>query len=373
MPNYSDNSYPPIGPELHYRRGDGALITLRIEPDPDCKPPPIAPPAPALLNLFEDALPPAATTQHVHCRVPVPAALAKAIGLPRVHAKAALEGTRKPMVAPQPKTAGAAPTGNAIDHPSVGGKFTIFVLLYGPPEYHNLHVRCINAILATVPKERRDLRIGSNALCQASVNYVNQLKDSGEITKHYCHQGNDYKYPVMREMFHDPMYPILTKWVLWFDDDSIADRDPNWLTVLSQTIVQCHTSENAHMVGAKFVWTMTDAQRRLIRQRPWYRNRPFRQQNGQPSPSGNKIIFCVGGFWALTKQAIDVCDIPDVSPELGLTHNGGDWIIGEQLYQGGFNAKTFNAHKQFVFTSSVPRRGVTMPVPGGTAPRLRQL
>ena len=224
-----------------------------------------------------------------------------------------------------------------------------------------------------MPKERRDLRIGSNELCTDSLAFVTGLVASGDVTKHYRHLTNDYKYPVMREMFHDRSLPIDTKWVLWFDDDSIADRDPNWLTVLSQSIVQHHRKENAHMFGAKFVWTMTNTQQRLIRDRPWYRKRPFRQQSGQPSPSGNKIVFCVGGFWALTKEAIDRCDIPDVSTELGLTHNGGDWIIGEQLYQGGFNAKAFNASKQFIFTSSVPRRGATMPVPGGVTPRLRQV
>jgi hypothetical protein len=54
------------------------------------------------------------------------------------------------------------------------------------------------------------------------------------------------------------------------------------------------------------------------------------------------------------------CNIPD--PEIG--HNGGDVCIGEQLYQGGYQAKSWNAKKQFVNTSSVKRRGETKPMPG---------
>lgn len=345
---------------------------LDLFADPPPKPRPPLPPSTSVATRGPDG------SHHVKCSVPIPPELAQAMGAARVRTSAKMEGTNKPLVAPAPTAQGTVPLTacrmtNVYDHSAVGGRFTICVLLYGGKEYHDMHKRCLTAIISTVPRDRMDLRIGSNALCPESVAFVEDLVQQGICTKHYRHVQNDLKYPVMREMFHDPARPILTKWVLWFDDDSIADRNPQWLNILAQAIVQHHKADNAHMFGAKFVWTMSNEVRELIRARPWYTGRPFRQQNGQPSPSGNKIIFCTGGFFAITKDAITRCDIPDVSTELGLTHNGGDWIIGEQLYQGGFDTKAFNAQKQFVFTSSVPRRGVTTPVPGETGPRLRKL
>ena len=77
--------------------------------------------------------------------------------------------------------------------------------------------------------------------------------------------------------------------------------------------------------------------------------------NGKPSPNGDKVIFVAGGFWALSTEAMRASNIPD--PELG--HNGGDVLIGEQLYQNGFDLKAWNGQKQFIHTSSVPRRGLS--------------
>lgn len=257
-----------------------------------------------------------------------------------------------------------------FDHEDIGGGFTAFILFYGPDRYFDLHRRCLESFLATVPRDRIDLRVGSNELNAKSLAMIQGYVDQGVITKHYRHPGNDYKYPVMREMFHDQQHPIRTKWVLWFDDDSICDQTPAWLNVLVQKIIEHHRRDNAHMFGAPFVWTLQAGQKEWYESRPWHRSRPWRLHNGKPSPSGNKIIFCTGGFWALTHQAIVKCDIPDP----GIAHNHGDVIIGEQLYQNGFRMKSFNARKQFVLTSSVKRRGVTTPVPGThNTPRLVQV
>lgn len=245
-----------------------------------------------------------------------------------------------------------------LDHPAVGGKVTIFVLFYGGEEFHQLHRRCIGSILATTPAHRVDIRVGSNALNAQSVAMLDEFVKQGRITKHYKHVNNDYKYPVMREMFYDPACPITTKWVLWFDDDSICDVEPFWLNILG-THIQRHHHENCHMIGAKYIWSTNARQRAVLAARPWYKGRAWRNDKGQPSPNGTKIIFATGGFWALTHEAMVQADIPDI--ETGLTHTGGDWQIGEQLYQAGYEIRQFNGSKQFVRTSSVPRRGVTMP------------
>jgi hypothetical protein len=247
-----------------------------------------------------------------------------------------------------------------FDHPDVGGKFTVCALFYGPDRFFDLHQRCLNSIISTVPRNRLDLRVGSNELNKKSLAMIRGYVKQGIITKHYEHRENVWKYPVMREMFHDPSCPIDTKWVLWFDDDSICDKTPAWSNILAQAIIQHHRANNAHMFGAPYVWNLKAGQKEWLESRPWYRGKAWRLHNGKPAPNGNKIVFCTGGFWAITNEAIKNCNIPDV----GIGHNGGDVTIGEQLYQGGYGMKAFNGKKQFVHTSSVPRRGVTMPMPG---------
>lgn len=292
-----------------------------------------------------------------------PATPAPAVGLPiSRNPVARMEGRgRVPTAAAvQPGPVPTLPEKQIFDHPDVGGKFTICVLFYGPDKYYDMHRRCLEAIVHTVPRERMELRVGSNELNQRSLAMLRDYTDRGIIAKHYRHDTNALKYPVMREMFYDKAYPITTKWVIWFDDDSIADRTPQWLAFLGQQIIQSHRHENAHMFGAKYVWSLQPGQKEWFESRPWHRKRPWRTSNGKPAPNGNRILFATGGWWALTYEAIVACDIPDPA----LNHNCGDVTIGEQLYQGGFNLKMFNGKKQVVHTSSVGRRGVTTPAPG---------
>jgi len=246
-----------------------------------------------------------------------------------------------------------------FDHADVGGRFTACVVMYGPEAYFNMHRQCLSTLIATMPKGRLDLRVASNELNQKSVDMIEEYVAQGLVTKHYQHPTNDFKYPLMREMFFDTSCPITTKWVLWFDDDSMCDVEPSWAFVLAQHIVQHYRNGNNHMFGAKHTWTTNQKTRDIFRSRPWYKGKPWRSRNGKPSPNGNKIVFATGGFWAITHESIVKADIPDLGT--GLTHTGGDWQIGEQLYQAGFNVKQFNGKKQFIRSSSVDRRGITMP------------
>jgi ADP-heptose:LPS heptosyltransferase len=254
---------------------------------------------------------------------------------------------------------------NNLDHPDVGSRFTIFILFYGGDEYADMHRQCLDSILATVPVHRRDLRVGSNALGPKTLALLEEHVRSGTITKHYRHESNDYKYPVMREMFHDPACPITTKWVIWFDDDSIANKNPEWLSILAQTIVNTHKRRNVHMYGKRCIGSISPEQQALFKTRPWYKGRQFRGASGRPAPNGNKVIFVAGFFWAATTEAITKAGIPDLGT--GLQNNGGDWQIGEQLYQAGFDLANFNSSKEYVNGSSAKRRGVTTTWPGAQA------
>lgn len=237
-----------------------------------------------------------------------------------------------------------------FDNPVIGGKFTVCVLFYGPKTYHDLHMRCLNSIITTCPPGRIDLRAASNALCDETVAVLERLAAQKIITKYYKHEKNDLKYPVMREMFHDPDCPITTNYTLWFDDDSIADRNTQWLKVLAGTIVQ---NPDAGLIGADMILQLSQQQMQHYKTRPWYKGKKFRLRNGQPADNGYYAVFVAGGFFAIKTEAIRVAEVPDDT----LTHNGGDYTIGEQLYQNGYGIKGWNRQKQFIHTSSVPRRG----------------
>lgn len=404
MNYYIDHSLPPIAP-ANQRAVENVPQVPPVPPELPEKPP-TATVAPAkkagLLGLFDDRTQAVAAIQQqvAQAASKAPGCKAKAsppvakmakrasarLTLPMNHPlaqalqdgsvkigmnpAAKLEGRQQQAGAkPQPPAAIAPgmphpsliPTDPGVfDHEDIGGKFTAFILFYGQEQHFDLHQQCLESLLRTTPRDRIDLRVGSNALNKKSVDMIERYVKQGVITKHYQHPVNAYKYPVMREMFWDTALPIQTKWVLWFDDDTLCTRTPAWLSILAQQIIQFHRRENAHMFGAPFVWTLQAGQKEWFESRPWYKGKPWRLHNGEPSPNGNKIPFATGGFWALTHEAIVKCDIPDT--EIG--HNGGDVCIGEQLYQGGFRMKSWNAKKQFILTSSVSRRGETKPMPG---------
>lgn len=320
---FEDLSCPPIGEPLKYV--DGADRTVEIP-----------------------------TIKHISANASVRIPLSQLL---RVNPAAGIDLKALPKAATAPLQDNYIPKQETIDDPDVGGRVTICVLFYG--DFYDLHKKCLTAILETVPAGRRDLRVASNAVCAATEAMLDAYTNAGVITKHYHHTENAYKYPVMREMFWDVDCPITTKWVIWFDDDSICDVDPAWLSVLATSITIHHKPNNAHMFGASYIWTTNEQQRKILQSRPWYRQKPWRDKNGKPANPGQKIIFAVGGFWAITHEAIIKSDIPDLGT--GLLHNGGDWQIGEQLYQAGFGLKLFNGKKQVVRTSSVARRGETTP------------
>lgn len=238
-----------------------------------------------------------------------------------------------------------------------GGRLTGFVLLYG--NYADMHARCLGSIFNTTTPEEYELRVFLNSACQQTKDLVEQYRREGKIAKVYTAETNCYKYPAMRQMFHDPDAPITTDWIVWFDDDTIADVDPDWLPKLCDTIGDgAEADPMLGLVGAKFFFKPNQAQVEWFRSAPWHKNKPFRDKVGRSIPNGEMIHFVAGGCWAMRSTFIKDADIPDSR----LTHNGGDITIGEQVYQLGGTMKAWNADKSSVRRSSVPRRGVTLPM-----------
>jgi len=232
-----------------------------------------------------------------------------------------------------------------IDHPVIGGKLTVMVLCFG--DYFELAKSCFESILKTLPVSRLDLRVGLNAVCDRTRDYVNQLP----VTKIYDEPSNIKKYPMMSRMFNDPDCPINTKYLVWFDEDAKVVDASMW-SQLCGTIVANH-SQGCRLYG----WVMLHDLQPFAKNghdpyawfkaATWWRNKPL-WLKGRPSesPNGSVIQFVAGWFWAMATEAIKVADIPDKR----LRNNFGDIVLGEQIHQQGWKAKAFNVNKKFVFT-----------------------
>jgi hypothetical protein len=242
--------------------------------------------------------------------------------------------------------------GDPLDHEIIGGSTTICILMYG--DYPDMHRACLGSILKTTSPKRRQIRIVTNELCLQTRGWLDKLQAEGQLHTLIHNADNMKKYPAMSQLFCDPNNPIETNWIVWFDDDSIANRDPDWYTSLAIKITNEYPKK-ARMVGDLRFWTFNPAQIAWARSRPWWRNRYLQTRQKQPAPNGQVVWFAAGGFWALETETMRQAMIPD--PEIG--HNGGDYMLGLQVWQQGHRTAAWNHKKQHVFTSSVGRRGTT--------------
>jgi hypothetical protein len=260
-----------------------------------------------------------------------------------------------------PKAKVAAPEKDlgpaSMDHPYIGGKFTLFVLSYG--DSVSLLKRCVSSIVNTCPRNRYDLRIALNQPSPGLESYVASLPE-GIVTKTYIDRHARRKYPAMREMFWDDACPIQSRYVCWFDDDSWC-RDPNWLHKLSVLISNNH-GNGGRLYGAWHYHDLMSVKRegapreRWFTVAPWWKGRPLYTNKGQrPAANGSQIVFASGGFWALATDTIREANIPDER----LNHNGGDITIGCQVTQAGYRVVDFSPKpkKEVIAWSDATRRG----------------
>jgi ADP-heptose:LPS heptosyltransferase len=242
--------------------------------------------------------------------------------------------------------------GDPFDHPLIGGKATICLLMYG--DYPDMHKSCLGSILASTAPNRREIRVVTNQLCLDTRAWLDMLKGEDKLHTLIHNDDNRKKYPAMRQLFHDPENPITTNWIIWFDDDSIANRDPQWYRNLMIKIVNEYP-RRGRMVGDLRFFTLHPAQIEWAKTRSWWHGRSLQTKKKMEAPNGNNIFFAAGGFWALETAAMREAQIPD--PDIG--HNGGDYIVGLQLWQQGYRTAAWNTKKSHVYTSSVGRRGLS--------------
>lgn len=263
---------------------------------------------------------------------------------------------------PKPKAARAADEFAALDHPYVGGKFTLFVLCYGA--HLDLAERCLESVINTLPAERFDLRVALNQPSPELEGYVGSLHTAGVVTKVYTDYGDRKKYPAMRRMFRDDACPIKTPYVCWFDDDSWC-RKADWATLLAQTIV-ANQQHGGRLYGAWHYHDLMSVKRhsplapgeKWFREASWWRGKNLYTGSGRrTAPNGSQIVFASGGFWALATHVIREADIPDER----LTHNGGDITLGAQVTQAGYKVVDFSPKpkKEIIAWSDAPPRGTS--------------
>lgn len=229
---------------------------------------------------------------------------------------------------------------DVFDHPLIGGKITVCVLLFG--KEHKLHRRCLTSIATTAPPSRMDLRIACNQTPLATMNFIKTMPAS----KVYCDNKRRRKFQAMRQMFHDKDNPIETSWIVWFDDTAYV-QDSCWLHSLAEVIVNQQPESRVALIGRKMQYTLIVRRkdpRKWFRNAPWFKKIGFCNRRGTASPNGDRIQFVASNFFAISHKAVLACDIPDTR----ITQSGGGIVIGAQISQGRFQIKQFNTDRRII-------------------------
>ncbi len=232
-----------------------------------------------------------------------------------------------------------------FDDPAIGGRFTICMVMYG--DHLELQQESLVSILKTVPPNRRQIRIAANAVTPVCVTWLKQLQERGEIQHLVINETNIFKYPAMQQLLaHDA--GLLDQWVVWFDDDTIADKDPRWARRLCEGLVQL--PPDCAAAGDVLYSKISPVQKAYYATRPWWKDKPLQNDQRQSAPDGRTVFFLHGGWWVMRSSVIRELDIPDPL----LKNNGGDICIGEMLHQNGYKIAKLQA---IVRISTAKRRG----------------
>jgi hypothetical protein len=210
-------------------------------------------------------------------------------------------------------------------------EFEICVLLYG--DHVDLAKRCLGSICRGVPAALPGrLRIGMNACCPATVEYVQSLVKFEWVQPGHVYESgkNIHKYPMMRRMLYDPTHPITTPRVMWFDDDSFIRLDPPvpFSDFQAQVCEILGPGPGPDLLGSVYTIGITPEQIEWIRNQPWF-------AGVKPS---RKMRFVTGGWWVARLETLSQFDYP----WRDLDHRGGDVMLGALCEQQGLKIKHWN-------------------------------
>jgi|GEM_PF-2972486 len=217
-------------------------------------------------------------------------------------------------------------------------------------DHFDIISRCLLSIVKNTPPNFYRLHIGCNNLSPRALALVDWMVDRYGAVKYIGEPQQDPngntifpKYPLMRKIYD----ATAADWVIWFDDDCYVSQC-DWLEQLEEKI---NTTPAADQFGDHSLIVVSPEHKACwIEPADWYNPDKLEYRD---FPDGRKIVaaFVRGGFYALSRRAIDACDIPDRR----LVHNNGDWTTGMALTHQGF---TFAHHLRGITIGEEPRRGI---------------
>ncbi|MBI4488540.1 MAG: hypothetical protein HY694_05605 [Deltaproteobacteria bacterium] len=218
-------------------------------------------------------------------------------------------------------------------------KVTLCLLTYG--DYPNLAQRALNSIRLQGPRTDYKLTVGANSVCEETLDFIETRHEAGEIDRLIVSSENLCKCPMMRQMFAG----LATEYVWWFDDDSYVTGPKTlsqWLQIAESAPASTVMWGSLGCCQHPLAFTELEDVIGFVRSAPWYRGLPpptwkpggkgeFNFQ-GQNKGDG-RWFFIFGGCWMMRTCAIRTLDWPDMR----LTQNGDDVILGEAIRQQGWN------------------------------------
>ena len=217
-------------------------------------------------------------------------------------------------------------------------------------DHFNLITRCLLSIVNNTDPSLYALHVGCNNLSLRAMAFVDWLVSCYGAKKYIGKPSKDVngyaiypKYPLMAEMYDASD----SEWVVWFDDDSYVTA-ADWLEKLEDKI---NETPIADQFGEQSLIVLSlSHKQQWIEPSDWYTAGKINYQN---FPEGKRIVSpcIVGGFYTISRKAIDVCRIPDSR----LVHNNGDWTTGMALHHQGFKIAD---HKYGIVINNNARRGI---------------
>lgn len=224
--------------------------------------------------------------------------------------------------------------------------FTLTTVLYG--DHLPFIQRCIASIRDRLDCSVAQWRIGMNEVSPRVREWLLRfLEGCGTPIWIWDSPVNRLKYPLLRRMLYEPTLPLLTPYVMHFDDDSalITDDKLGWWRKVRRMM------ENHDLLGSTYSIPVHSRQAAGIAAQPWYTGKPI----------GERISFVTGGWWCARAAIMQQWNYP--WPEL--EHNGGDVMLGALCQQQGLRVHKFreglwiNADAEGR-ESRAPRRGASL-------------
>lgn len=216
---------------------------------------------------------------------------------------------------------------------------TIVVLTYG--EYPSLIQRTVNSIVAMCDSSLYKLVVGANAPGENTLDYLEKMREKGNIDELIVSETNLNKCPMMQKLFKN----ITTEYIWWFDDDSFI-TDPSALDQRLQIIKD--SDSNSVMWGHLFFFGNendfnygTDVVG-FVKSASWYKGlEPPSWDSGGKGETNfedrgvgdGRWFFITGGNWIIRTSAIQVLDWPDKN----LIKRNDDVFLCEAIRQQGWS------------------------------------